>query len=252
LGYINRLDCDYIVDCNEEIKRFLKRVWINFFKKRIDEQLNRSVIYIDFLRKFFFSCEWYEVYDFIEFLPHNFSIGIKDPSNNLFIKKINKTLEKELSAYRFVNGLITQTTSEYEIETIEDAINSGKQFKGVEIHLNKALELLSDRRNPDYRNSIKESISAGESTCRVLTNESTLGKALKKLEIRGIYINPQLKNGFEKIYAYTNSKESGIRHAIVIQPIKPDFEDAKYMLISCSSFINYLIGKSQKMGIKLE
>ena len=30
---------------------------------------------------------------------------------------------------------------------------------------------------------------------------------------------------------------------------KCDFEDAKYMLVSCSAFINYLIQKANKIGV---
>ncbi len=91
-----------------------------------------------------------------------------------------------------------------------------------------------------------------ESACRIITGESTLGKALNKLESKGLNLNKQLKSGFDKIYAYTNDKANGIRHAIVIAPIEPDFADAKYMLISCSAFINYLVTKAEKIGIKFE
>lgn len=47
------------------------------------------------------------------------------------------------------------------------------------MHLQEALEKLSPSKS-DYRNSIKESISAVECLCREITGESTLDKALKK------------------------------------------------------------------------
>jgi len=122
-------------------------------------------------------------------------------------------------------------------------------LEGANIHLTNALELISDKKSPNYRNSVKESISAVESTCRIITGENTLGKALNKLESKGLNLNNQLKNGFDKIYAYTNDKNNGIRHAIVTSPTEPDFADAKYMLISCSAFINYLITKAEKIGV---
>lgn len=43
------------------------------------------------------------------------------------------------------------------------------------MHLNKALELYAQRPIEDYRNSIKESISAIEVYCREITGEKTLG-----------------------------------------------------------------------------
>jgi hypothetical protein len=85
-----------------------------------------------------------------------------------------------------------------------------------------------------------------------LTGESTLGKALNALESKGIKIDDQLKNGFDKIYAFTNNKQSGIRHAIIEEHKNPDFDDAKYMLVVCSSFINYLVGKCKTLGIKIK
>ncbi len=54
----------------------------------------------------------------------------------------------------------------------------------VNIHISKAITLLSDRDKPDYENSIKESISAVEALCEVITGvkgkEATLSKLLKK------------------------------------------------------------------------
>ena len=49
------------------------------------------------------------------------------------------------------------------------------------------------------------------------------------------------------IYGYT-SDEDGIRHSMLELP-KINFEDAKYMLVSCSAFINYLKSKASKAGI---
>ena len=52
---------------------------------------------------------------------------------------------------------------------------------------------------------------------------------------------------FVAIYGYTSDAD-GIRHAM-IDDSKCDFEDAKYMLVSCSAFVNYLIMKATKAGV---
>ena len=57
--------------------------------------------------------------------------------------------------------------------------------RNIQIHLNAALEKYAQRPIGDYRNSIKESISAVEALCREKTGENTLGKALNKLEKGG-------------------------------------------------------------------
>ncbi len=114
-----------------------------------------------------------------------------------------------------------------------------------------ALSKLSDRKNPDFRNSIKESISAVESLCQKITGKpkATLGDALKAIEKNGrVNLHSALKRGYEAIYGYTSDAD-GIRHAMSEQS-NCDFADAKYMLVSCSAFINYLIEKSAKAGIK--
>jgi hypothetical protein len=121
-------------------------------------------------------------------------------------------------------------------------------LKGVHKHLESALEKLSDRKNPDYRNSIKESISAVESLCIIISKnpKASLGQALKAIEDK-VGLHQALKQGFEKIYGYT-SNEGGIRHAMIDESTC-DFDDAKYMLVSCSAFINYLIMKASKAGL---
>ena len=113
------------------------------------------------------------------------------------------------------------------------------RFAGVNAHLGRAMELLSDRTNPDYRNSIKESISAVESLAQVITGQpkATLGDALKVLK-KGERLHPALSDGFSKLYGYT-SDEDGVRHAMLEEPTLT-VADAKYFLLACTSFINYL------------
>jgi hypothetical protein len=123
-------------------------------------------------------------------------------------------------------------------------------LKGVSIHLTEALRKLSDRKSPDYRNSIKEAISAVEAICQKITNDQNaeLGKALKILRTK-LNIHGALEQGFTKIYGYTSDGD-GIRHAMMDEA-NLDQEDALYMLISCSAFINYLISKANKAGLQL-
>ena len=54
-------------------------------------------------------------------------------------------------------------------------------------------------------------------------------------------MHPALKLAFKKLYGYTNDKD-GIRHSLMDKDTI-DFEDAKYMIVSCSAFVNYVIAK---------
>jgi len=78
------------------------------------------------------------------------------------------------------------------------------------------------------------------------STKSTLADALKKLDEK-IEIHPAPKEGFKKIYGYTSDAD-GIRHALMDED-KLEFDDPKYMLVSCFAFINYLIAKSRKAEI---
>lgn len=158
----------------------------------------------------------------------------------LFIENLNSAFVRLNFAYRIIEGKIVEITSEQEIKTIETAIDNSA--RNVKMHLNRALELYAQRPEGDYRNSIKESISAVEAFCREKTGENTLGKALKKLEKNGIVFPDVLKHAFDKLYAYTNQPDAGIRHALMDDTgvYTPQAEEAIFMLVSCSAFINYL------------
>ena len=191
------------------------------------------------LRTYFFECEWDEVYGFIEFVANNYTGDqLQD-----FIDACNKVMEKNVSAYRFIDGLICRITGQQEIDEIEQALDSA--CDPVRTHLRRSLELLSNRETPDYRNSIKESISAVESlvVTVVKVKKGTLSQLIKKLE-EEIGLHSILKDAFSKLYAYT-SDEGGIRHALLeAETIR--FEDAKFFIVVCSAFINYVEAKVPK------
>lgn len=246
--YWNQIDTKWISDY-DEVDVLFKKLWHSYFKRPIDTLDNSWPITHKVVRSCFYNCAWYEVYDFIESVANNYPD--KDNSvNPKFMDFCNSVLKRELSAYRFVGGKITQITSEEEIAEIEEALATSKFLKPVTTHLKRAVDLLADRKFPDYRNSIKESISAVEAICRLITNDAkaTLGQAVKEIENK-VELHPALKSAFSSLYGYTSDAE-GIRHALLDES-NLDFEDAKFMLVSCSGFINYLISKSSKAGIKL-
>ena len=160
-----------------------------------------------------------------------------------FVAELNSHFERLNFAYRVINKEIVEITSKEEIAAIEDALQNSTA--NIRMHLSKALELYAKRPEGDYSNSIKESISAVEAYCRDKTGESTLGKALNHLENKGILIPKVLKSAFDKLYEYTNQKDTGIRHALMDQDgtYVPSGDEALFMLVSCSAFINYLSKK---------
>lgn len=203
----------------------------------------------DYIKSYYFDCNWFEVYDFIEFLANNTLSGYNyktsgKTKNDRFVDACNEVLTREISAYRFVNKKITKITSKQEISEIVQCLKKTSKFSTVNQHFSQAFNLLTDRKNPDYRNSIKESISAIESLAKIIAKDKngTLGQVLKKLKDE-INLHPALESGFSSIYGYTSSAD-GIRHALMEEE-NLDFDDAKFFLVSCSAFINYLIAKTE-------
>lgn len=216
---------------------FLRAIWSDFFKYPLDSLPSYWTDIRHLLRTEFYKFAWYEVYDFLEFV-------LLLDQNERFIEYSNRILEREVSGYRFLDGLITPITSEAEVAAIEEAANLEGKFGPASEHIRRALELLSSRGAPDYRNSIKESISAVEAACSlVLGEKGTLGQTLKKIqEQSGLEFHPALAKAFESLYGYT-SDEGGIRHAL-LEEHNLTFEDAKFMLVACSGFVNYIKAKS--------
>jgi len=220
---------------------FIKNgIWGDHLKIPIDDF--STFHYIADLREIYNSLIWYKIYDLLEYIVKN------HPSERLkkiFIQECNRILKREISGYRFIDEIISIITSEEEIANVEEAMKDEDPFKPVSIHIKNALKLFTDRKAPDYRNSIKESISAVESICNIITGEkkSTLGQALKEVE-KKIPIHKALKSAFQNLYGYTSDAE-GIRHALMVES-DLDHEDAKFMLISCSAFVNYLKEKIKK------
>lgn len=241
---------DYYNDANEEYRKLEKYLWVYFLNERAANFSNGRTYHV--VATVFIedkSNAWYKKLDIIEkTIQYLRNFDAKNhkfysvASN--FIKLLNSAFERLNFAYRIINDEIVEITSEQEIKTIETAIDNSA--RNVKMHLNRALELYAQRPDGDYRNSIKESISAVEAFCREKTGENTLGKALNKLEKNGIVFPDVLKHAFDKLYAYTNQPDAGIRHALMDDTgvYTPKAEEAIFMLVSCSAFINYLNKKA--------
>ena len=216
----------------------IESLWIDYFKKPIDTLKEFWRDNLGQIRDYFFDAKWWEVYDFVEFIADADEGNVSRREN--FINCCNLHLERENSAYRFVGGKIADMISKEEIESIESAIAASTPYGGVKDHLRSALALYSDKSNPDYRNSMKESISSIEALTKKITGDdkATLGKLLKRLEKEG-RVHPALKEAFSSLYGYT-SRADGIRHAL-LEKENLTKTDARFMLVCCSAFVNFVI-----------
>ncbi len=246
-GFLGRLQSSNKYGLSQK-QEACKTFWKDFFKFPMDDFPTESYstkistsAFLQKLREWYYKAEWYEIYDLVEFIL-SFDL---DRLIIVFEAECNEVLKQEVAGYRIVNNKIVQITSEEEVKEIEEAITSTDKWTSVNTHLKTALDFLADRENPNYRNSIKESISAIESLCKIITGDSkaTLGPALTAIENK-YALHGSLKKAFTALYGYT-SDSSGIRHSLLEDGKQVEFEDAKFMLVTCSAFINYL---KTKMG----
>ncbi len=221
------IETDYNIIVSSD-KRLSAQIWSRFFKRPLDElptDLSQQV------KALIVNGEWNRIYDMLEFI-------LGEVNSDVLNRAINLALERELSGYRYVRGIFTDITSEQELETLHNALED-QEFPNVHEHLAKALKHLTNRNSPDYRNSIKESISAVESLAKTISRKpkAELGDALKEIEKKR-KLHGALKQGFLNLYGYTSDAD-GIRHGLMEEP-DLTADDAKFFLLICASFINYL------------
>jgi len=226
---------------------FLNHMWHNFFELSLFDlyKMRPQQVYSFFIDKLL-SYDWIYVYDLIEEIL-TYLMEVHDCTN--LIEHINLVLEKDMCAYRIIEKYVTPIITPTEITEIEEALQ--QPFDTVNHHLKTALELFSDRETPNYPNSVKESISAVEGICRIIVSDKTitLGQALRRLENSGISIHSALKSGLSSIYGWTSS-DGGARHA-KMDDSDIGFDEAKFMIVLCSAFVNFLILKAEKADIDL-
>lgn len=221
-------------------RKLYRKIWTDFFIKDVDDynkKDNHGVI----IKELYIKLDWNKIYDYLEFYAQ-LNVVYEDK----FVLSVNKVLATHNSGYRLIDNKIVAITVENELQEVSEATKT--PYDAVNQHMKQAIEIFSNRDTEDYRNTIKEAISAVEAMANVVygSEGKPLSEALKKISEK-IPIHKSLEDALIKIYGYTSDKNSGIRHYLTDDAKnEPDFADAKFMLVSCSAFINYLILKSNK------
>lgn len=189
--------------------------------------------------------QYYEVLTFIEFILRH------DKCSERLGQYLIDAFDKSPIAY-FVTNIdnvptIVPRASQEQGEATKRGIETLREggMEGAAKHLRKAAVRFNAQQ---YADSVESSIGAVESVARRIAPKSrTLGEALKNLEKKGLLTNSQLKMGFEKIYAYTNTEE-GVRHSLVFKDSSDvGMDEAVFMFGACASFAAYLVNKHRQM-----
>lgn len=256
------IDKVYHAELEIEYYAFAEKIWTDFFNLRLkdlQEEMNHNNLgfehsdSLDALRIEIrnlwdgTNIKWYRKYDLINFILdlisevyNNHAFGLLKPNAfDLLVEDCNSILKKHLAGYTIISNELVPITSEIEVQSIEESLNTS--WSSINKHIKQSLQLLSNRNNPDYRNSVKESISAVEAVCKIALDDKNiaLGRALKKMQKNTVvWDNHYLFSAIEKLYIYSNN--SGSRHSIPEDEVKVSLEEAKFVLITCSAFVNYV------------
>lgn len=221
---------------SKAFERAVRGIYVNVFKETSDEIPVTTRKVMDRLKEWFYGARWYEVYNFLEFL-------LSIEQNPVFARRVSFFLTREKSGYRIVENKFVPITDPVEIREIASAASLPSRFSAAREHIQTAIDLFARKPQADYRNSIKESISAVESVVRVIANnpKATLGDALKVMNDRSP-MHPAFKEAMSKLYGYT-SDEGGIRHSLT-EASNVDEAEAKFMIVACSAFVNFCVQRS--------
>jgi hypothetical protein len=217
---------------------FAKSVWTDFFSGSLLEiAKNKSNQILQKINKEYNKLKWFEVYDYVEFILLNHP----NKTTKMQLKRdLLRLFKSKRVPYEIIGNKIcpSEINDKEEIKEIEKTLNIPDKYKPVREHLLKALDKWADRKSPDYKNSIGESIKAVECLITILLGkEGTLGKLIDELDI-----HPALRAGFGNLYGW-RSDESGVGHGKSKEPLSCGEPEARYMLVTCSAFINYVIIK---------
>lgn len=205
------------------------------------------------VNKVFDSGGYDEILDTIEFIAS--AIKLKNPDYSPYFagdygpeffdlkSDYNQLFEEEYIGYRFLENRIVRITNKEEINTIKEATNT--VYDNVNKHISKAISYISETEK-DYRNSIKESVTAVETLCSIVSgkDKGTLGETINIIA-KEKHMHSALKEAISKLYGFA-SDEPGIRHGSSKEGNDIAFDDAKFILVTCSAIINYILGTLAK------
>ena len=217
------------------------------------------------LKKWFFSrteSTWHEIYDFVEAIPHMVWYGLYTTNPEVlrrdnpqgfaygvrlidtYVSDLNRALTQQGAPYQYRDGRLLPFTNEHELAEISIALTQ-LPFADARKHIESAAQLLAARPEPDYRNSIKESISAVETVLWEITGQKgqkfeVLVKEFAKEHYADMH--EALRLAIVKLYGWA-SDESGVRHGIS-GDVNVSLPDARLALVTCSAIVNFLAAKT--------
>lgn len=207
------------------------------------------------------NMEWYRVYEFLETTYEKLLAGVVGPSafpddsgegektvslkevQTYFAHEVNQILAQENLAYEFVNGQFQKRgrpATQQNLARVGSVLTDPGLYQ-VREHFSKARKYFSNRENPDYPNSVKESVSALEACFQIMTGKpaNDFSKAVNSIQgNEPDKMPPPLVSAMSKVHAYRGNAQ-GAGHASITGSKLTELE-AELVLSLSAAFITYL------------
>ncbi len=213
------------------VHKFFLSSWTNFFKKAVHIFPSETRARLRALTTEFYKLRWYKVYSFLEYVAAEYGIFFQN-----YKEQCNLILKEEKSAWHFMGNIIVPIMSIPEKNEIELVLAEKDEAAK---HLQRALELLSEKEVDCSRESAHQSISAVEAIAKKAMNDPSA--SLSKLCASPNFLpkHSQFRQALFNLFNYT-SGEDGIRHSLTDKSQPVTDKTARFMLIICSAFINLI------------
>ncbi len=219
----------------------LLEIWTELWRRPVDELPRHASDTLRQVKDNFLKAGWDSTYDLVELICQHFnSDGVAATYNEI--------LQRNLCGYRFIAGQLAPVVSDTDVGAVEGALEDPDVADVVRHHLSRALGLLADRSDPDYANSVKESISAVEAQLKLLTGQAPMGRAVDALQAAAPHLHPALARSWKALYGYA-SDEDGVRHGSDDAP-SVDQATAVYLLVTCSALVSFLRANFQDTSVE--
>jgi AbiJ N-terminal domain 4 len=124
----------------------IAKIIARYFRKLpVDELPYRDYECRRWVKEYFYSLSWYEIYDITEFICNCINISAhRNYTRKQLEDRLNEIFEREMSGYRVIAGLLAPISNPAETTEISGAIEitSRTGLDGAHHHLQTALALL--------------------------------------------------------------------------------------------------------------
>lgn len=179
----------------------------------------------------------------IDFIPNSQDI-IDDLQNSGLIEALPLTQQEmlvvgiTLDGKYYIEDYLKENSNLIELDRVIEITNS---IQPINIQLRTAKKYIASTDSNDYRNAVKEAISALETTLKIaLKNDKIkLKDALNEISKRN-KMHRAFKDGISNLFGF-NSDSGGVRHGLKEEDLIIDYSTAKLLVNIYINFINYIV-----------